>query len=419
MKDIVTQMKIPVLFSGLKAIKRFKSYLVRLICFLMIIFLFLMPIHSFLFFPVLSVEKEIEKIRLSFVGDIMVHKQQIAAAWNCSSKNYDFAPQFSWIKPLLCSSDIVAGNLETTFGGPSKGYSGYPCFNSPDSLAHALKEAGFDLLFTANNHCLDSRADGLARTIRVLEKESLMHTGTFLSKEKRDEVLCIEKGSIKIAFLNYTYGINGFSPPSGKEWMVNRISPEKIEKDLQAARLLSPDLIVVYLHFGNEYQQKPTNAQSDLARSLIRSGVDIVMGSHPHVLQPLELFSSKPDSLQCVAYSLGNIISMQRTFPRDTGCILNVDIEKDLSSKARIRAVTVIPTWVQCRKTKQGRVIRTIAIKRSYWKEESNNSQVFQGWEKDRMKRSLKCIESVLEPFEAEPSPDSFEFVVWSYRQSQ
>ena len=262
-------------------------------------------------------------ISLLFMGDIMGHDSQITAALQ-ENGNYDYTECFKFVNSRIDSADLAFANLEVTLAGEP--YKGYPQFSSPDALASALKQTGIDVLVTANNHACDRGRNGITRTIQVLDSLQFLRTGTFTdsSDYNKNNPLIIEKKNFKIALLNYTYGTNGIPVPDGQ--IVNLINKSKIESDLTQTRALNPDLIIAFMHWGTEYQTTSNSAQKDLAKFLTANGVSLIIGSHPHVLQPME-FDSISNKL--IVYSLGNFISAQRKAPRDGGVIVNVQIEKN------------------------------------------------------------------------------------------
>lgn len=284
-----------------------------------------------------------KNLRIVFAGDIMGHDTQIASASSGDSYNYDTC--FSLLKPYLASVDIAIANLEVTLAGPP--YKGYPQFSSPDELAQAAKDAGFNLLVTANNHSLDRYFKGVARTTSVLSDKGIIHTGTFSSAQARETTypLIIEKNGIRLAILNYTYGTNGISV--SEEYAVNYIDTVHIRTDIQKAVTAEPDYIIAVMHWGLEYQRQENAQQRNIAQSLFNMGVDAVIGSHPHVIQPIRnYYRNESDStdFNIVAYSLGNFISNQRDRYRDGGIIYELVLEK--TDKVRIIEQSYLPVWV-------------------------------------------------------------------------
>jgi len=290
-------------------------------------------------------------VTLAAVGDIMMHIQQIDSGFLPEENRYDFNYFFDVLRPDLTKPDLLVGNLETTLSGKAAGYTGYPEFNAPDELAAALAAAGFDVLTTANNHALDRRERGVLHTLEVLDRHQILHTGTFNSPEARDQILLVEKNQISLAFLAYTYGTNGIPIPKGKEYLVNLIDPQVIEEDISRAKERGADVVVVALHFGDEYRRVPNNYQQQLADQVLRMGADIILGSHPHVVQPYELkkviTTDGTEKEGLVVYSLGNFISAQRGDYKDLGVIFQVELMKSFpEEKVTIKAVDYRPTYV-------------------------------------------------------------------------
>jgi poly-gamma-glutamate synthesis protein (capsule biosynthesis protein) len=289
-------------------------------------------------------------VTIAAVGDVMMHDGQIWSGYDSETGLYNYSMFFQDVKDEISSADIAMANLETTLGGKELKFTGYPKFNSPDELADALKDAGFDIIMTSNNHCLDRGEKGVVRTIDVLEQRRLMAVGTSRTAGERDRIVIKEINGVKIAFLAYTYGTNGNPVPKDKPYLVNLIEEDTILKDLTKARQ-SADAVVVYLHFGQEYQRVASEQQKKLAKMLLEKGADVVIGSHPHVTQPGEWVRVIGPGGEMVeryaAYSLGNFISAQRFPYTDEGVILKITIEKDLQqNRINVKDVDQIPTWV-------------------------------------------------------------------------
>jgi poly-gamma-glutamate capsule biosynthesis protein CapA/YwtB (metallophosphatase superfamily) len=284
------------------------------------------------------------KLTLLFAGDIMGHIEQVWSAENRKNHTYNYDTVFSFIKPVISEADIAIANLEVTLAGPP--YSGFPSFNSPAALAVACKNAGIDCLVTANNHAADRRANGIKKTIHILDSLGIAHTGTFLSKEHRDKTypLMLEKNGISIAVLNYTYGTNGNRV--NYPVIVNTIDKEIIENDFYDAREKRPDFIIVFLHWGIENKTVPSKYQYELAEYLSDQGADLIIGSHPHVLQNMIwVKDSDAGKASAIYYSLGNFISNQRREKTDGGAIARVEITKNNSS-VYITHADYYLTWV-------------------------------------------------------------------------
>ena len=259
----------------------------------------------------------------------MTHGPQIRAALRGDGQ-YDFRPSFSLVKPLIAEADLAVGNLETTFGG--KPYSGYPMFSSPEAFGEALRDAGFDVLTTANNHSCDRGRYGVVHTIDVLDSLGIATTGSYRTREERTSrtpLLVTVKG-VKLAILAYTYGTNGLPIPYPA--LVDTISREQIARDLQRADSLGADYKIVQIHWGNEYERLPNKRQKDLAQWLTDQGVHAIIGSHPHVVQEstfLKRQDTQGDST-FVVYSMGNFISNQITPPGTRGgMLLSLELIRD------------------------------------------------------------------------------------------
>lgn len=263
------------------------------------------------------------RISLLFVGDIMQHDSNIAAAYDVAAKKFDYSACFEYVAPILRSADLTIGNLELTLAGSP--YKGYPQFSAPDELVRELKRAGVDVLVTANNHSLDRGRKGLERTLQVLDTLQIQHTGTFRDSAQRALVypLLVHKNGFTFSLLNYTYGTNGI--PVTKPNVINLIDTVRMKKDFAIARTQQADAIIVFLHWGAEYQSLPNKEQKRLAAMCFREGATLVIGAHPHVLQPMEWNKEKN---RLIAYSLGNFVSGQRPRYRDGGAMLWIEMEK-------------------------------------------------------------------------------------------
>ena len=297
----------------------------------------------------------------------MGHDAQILAAQIIPDRLYDYTPCFEYVAPILQSADLAIANLEVTLPGTPP-YQGYPQFRSPDDLALALRSAGFDMLFTANNHSNDAGPNGLVQTLNTLDDYGFYHSGTFRSPEERRMYypLIVYKNNFKLAFLNYTYGTNGI--PTKPPAVVNLIDEEQIEADIGSARALQPDMIIAIMHWGEEYQRTESRKQRALAGKMFSWGVDLIVGAHPHVVQPIRSFEyEEPNGetrKKLVAYSLGNFISNQRRKNTDGGIMLKVDLKKSEDAfRAEIEDFHYIPVWRHIEKPAgRNRVFRVLPI---------------------------------------------------------
>lgn len=272
-----------------------------------------------------------DKLKMIFVGDIMGHGPQIESAAIEPNKLYDYSPCFRFIAPLLEQNDLAIGNLELTLPGKPP-YTGYPTFKSPDELPLALRAAGFDLLVTANNHSNDGGLIGVQNTIKTLEKNGFYQTGTFIDSSHRAALypLIVYKGNFKLAFLNYTYGTNGI--PNHKPSVVNLIDEKAIKADIDAAKAHKPDAIITVVHWGDEYQLAENERQRALAQKMLSWGSTMVIGAHPHVVQPIKNYPLQETNgvtrNGLVVYSMGNFISAQTKTYTDIGLMVEIELEK-------------------------------------------------------------------------------------------
>lgn len=287
-------------------------------------------------------------LHLGFVGDLMCH-QPIYESARVKPDSFDFAPMFSYVLDHLSAPDVMIGNLETVCAGKERTYSGYPRFNTPDSYIDALKNSSFDFLVTGNNHSMDRGEFGVLKTLEKLRSLGISSAGTYSGKPDRDSVRIIETNGIKSAILNYTYGTNGILLPRGKSYLVNIIDTALIRRDIDSAIRKAPDLLVVVFHFGTEYKREPDDYQKRIVDFTIRAGADIIIGSHPHVIQRMERFVTNNGRIDTgfVAYSLGNFLSNQRWRYSDAGVILNIKLEKNrFTDRIKISEIHPVPVWV-------------------------------------------------------------------------
>lgn len=298
-----------------------------------------------------SVVNEVElpndtTITLSVIGDIMCHNTQYNDAY--VDGVYDFNYVFDDIREELTAADYTVGNLETTFAGAERGYSSYPEFNTPESLAVAIKNAGIDLVCTANNHSLDTRYSGVESTIDFLDEVGLMHTGTYKSQEAQDTPTIVDINGLKVAFLAFTYGTNGIPVATGREYCINLIDDDFIVDRLNLTKEQNPDVICVFMHWGEEYETVPNAEQYHLEELLFENGVNVILGSHPHVLQRMEkvdLGTEEEPREGFVIYSLGNFVSGQVKENTKNSIILNLTITKKGTGEVTIDSAKYTPIY--------------------------------------------------------------------------
>ena len=301
-------------------------------------------------------------VRIRATGDIMFHPSQLEGAYDYKTNTYNFEHSFKAIKSIIREADIAIANFEgTTAGNEVYAYQGYPLFNAPDEALDAIKNAGFDILSTANNHSLDTRKAGIIRTIEQIKARGMEPIGTFTSKPETRVLIKDVKG-IRFAFMAYTEMVNGLESvltPEDLDAMVNIIDEEKMKEDIIYAKDKNADVIIACLHWGDEYSRIQAQRQEILADMLFRSGVDIILGSHPHVIQPTQTLDYDGKT-KFIAYSMGNFLSNQRLETlvpygmseqvskyTEDGIIIDIEIEKKGSTKeVFIKNISYIPLWV-------------------------------------------------------------------------
>jgi poly-gamma-glutamate synthesis protein (capsule biosynthesis protein) len=294
----------------------------------------------------LNQKKEVkyDTVSLAFVGDLMCHSQQYKMAKTDSG--YDFNPTFAPIKKYLNDADFTFGNLETVTAGAALNFTGFPMFNSPVQYLDALKNAGFDVLTNANNHSLDRGFVGVEKTIDELDKRGILHTGTARTATERKTSLILKKNTTKLGVLAYTYGTNGIPIPAGKGFCVNVMDTLQIMKDIQASKKAGADVVLVFLHWGNEYQRFPSDSQKMISDYIHKNGALLVLGSHPHVLQPT-LVKSTDLKAGFTIFSMGNFVSSQRKQFTDSGIIVKMKLVKNVTTgEVTISSANFIPTYV-------------------------------------------------------------------------
>jgi poly-gamma-glutamate synthesis protein (capsule biosynthesis protein) len=261
----------------------------------------------------------------------MGHDEQILSAENTETHTFNYDDVFRYIKDDISEADVSIANFEVTMAGPP--YSGYPTFSSPAQLAVACKNAGIDIFVTANNHAADKGKNGILSTLYRLDSLGIPHTGTFADPVAREILypLIIEKNGISIALLNYTYGTNGITVPSPV--IVNMLEKNLVTADIEKAKSKNPDAIILFLHWGTEYDTIPSKSQTEMAEYFFSLGVDLIIGSHPHVLQKMEWIKSDTGAEdKILVYSLGNYVSNQRTTRRDGGAMVRIELAKRADS---------------------------------------------------------------------------------------
>jgi len=276
-----------------------------------------------------TINKEITtKISLVMVGDGLIHSSVYNDAY--TDGVYDFKSQIELIKPIVQNYDLAFYNQETILGGTEIGLSDYPTFNSPWEFGDAMIDAGFNIVNLASNHTMDRGETAVLKSCEYWKDKDVLTAGSYCSKEEAEKIIIKEKNGIKYTMLAYTYGTNGISVPSGKEYLVNLYSDEKVKADIEKVRD-KVDLLLVSMHWGTEYMSEPTEEQKREAEYLSKLGVDIIIGTHPHVIEPVTYIDNT-----LVIYSLGNFISAQSTnndYNTMVELMTSVDITKTTKGK--------------------------------------------------------------------------------------
>lgn len=308
------------------------------------------------------------------MGDMLMHMQlfsdKVNAISNLGNGSYDFSPVFEYMTDTLGTLDYAIANLETTFGGDGFPYQGNPAFNCPDQLADALARAGYDMMLTANNHCADTLAEGITRTLEVVRDAGMQTLGTRLSdQEQRYEVVQVNGISIGMTCYTYTLSMSEGKPslnggaPLQRDELVNYFSYNDLEGFYSQLSGVYSDMLadgaeatMIFIHWGDEYQLTQNHHQDAIAQRLCDMGFDVIVGGHPHVVQPMELLRSTrdPDHSTVCIYSLGNSVSNQRlgnldaidTAHTEDGVLFTVTFEKYSDGTVYLSETDVLPLWV-------------------------------------------------------------------------
>ena len=314
-------------------------------------------------------EERVESIEIMAVGDLLMHIDIVQAMYDWNNDTYNFDYNFELIKEYLEKADLTIANLETTLAGKESGFSGYPCFNTPDELADSIKKAGVDILSNISNHSLDKGDYGFLRTRKVLKEKGFDVIGTRDTEDESRYIIKDIKG-IKVGIIAYSYttdgyeggrGLNGIPIPEELNLLMNTFNHYDLDNDfllmkeqIEKMKKEEVDAIVFYMHWGEEYQLEPNESQIKIANFLVNEGVDIIFGDHPHTIQPIDIIESEDGKHNtAVIYSLGNFISSQRTESignpyTEDGLMVSVNITKNFKSGEVIVGIPkYMPTWVK------------------------------------------------------------------------
>lgn len=329
---------------------------------------------------------EREAITLVAAGDCLMHNTQISSGRQ-SNGTYSFSFFFPEVRKLIEEGDYSSTNFEAPMAGEARGYTGYPLFNSPDAAAVAFKEAGFDLVVTANNHIMDQGIKGAVRTMQVLHQAGLDTAGT---QERADQSHWLIKDirGVKVGYLAYSYSTNGIAIPSGYPYFFNLLEKNKVMADIRALRP-QVDILVLVLHWGVEYTPKPTQEQRNLAKQFFEAGADAILGSHPHVIQTMETMKIDGKD-KFVIYGMGNFISHQIGQERNSGIVLKLSFVKDLKkNQTWLQEVSYTPTYSHNYMDQGRQKFRVVPV-------EETIARIQKGQEPHLSARDLPVLQSVL-----------------------
>lgn len=359
------------------------------------------------------IEEKVESVEITAIGDVLMHMGIVNSQYDEATGNYNFDDNFEYVLEYLSRADLAIANLETTLSGKEKGYSGYPTFNSPDEIANAMSNSGIDIVNNINNHSMDMGKDGFLRTRKVLLEKGLECIGSRTSQNDKRYIIQNIKG-INIGIIGYGYtteadgsgrGLNGIPIPNDIYPLMNTFNPNNLEKDfidmknqIENMRSDGADAIVFHIHWGEEYQLEPNESQKNLAQLLANENVDVILGGHPHTVQPIDIiYSDNKKHKTIVAYSLGNIISNQRKETvgnpyTEDGVIVNVKISKNFNTGEVIaEEVNYIPTWVQIEVNSGEKIYRIVPF------EEENKDYLSQ----EELKRAISSFNRTTEIIES------------------
>lgn len=340
-----------------------------------------------------------EEITLTALGDILMHNTLI---WSGGQPDGTYAFDFFRdVAHLMQEGDYCTTTLEAALGGPETGYTGYPLFNSPDAIAYHLQEYGVDGVIASNNHILDRGFQGAQRTVEVLEDAGLDVLGIKQSPEDPGFIIKDIRG-IKVGYLAYTYGTNGLTLPQEHNYFINMLEKDRILEDIEKLRP-EVDVLILILHWGVEYSTSPTENQRELAREFLQAGVDAIVGSHPHVVQPVEYINMDGQE-KFVAYSIGNYIGHQRGQERNSGVILQLKFRQEkviqpgnngtedklLSESIVLDKVEMIPTFSHSYYQNGRQKFRVVPVEETIAKIRDQEEEIF-------TEADLPLLENVLQ----------------------
>jgi poly-gamma-glutamate synthesis protein (capsule biosynthesis protein) len=283
---------------------------------------------------------------LAFAGDLLAHSplvRQAAAYARSTGSTYDFEPMLAPMAPVLSAADVAICHLEVPVAPTPDRIAGYPSFGAPDELVEAVKAVGYDGCSTASNHSLDQGRAGIEATLARLDQAGLGHAGTARSATEADRTTTYEVGGAQVAHLSYAYGFNGYRLPPDAPFAANQIDVGRIEREARTATERGADLVVVSLHWGDEYRHEPSDFQRSVADQLLPSAdIDLIIGHHAHVVQPIEEIEGTQ-----VVWGLGNQLANQAQVPRSDGLVVVVRGDRQPDGQYRVGAIEAVPTFVE------------------------------------------------------------------------
>ena len=306
----------------------------------------------------------LRSVRIRAVGDLITHQVQLDSARQADG-SYDFHPQYARIAGVLADADYTIANLETTIGRKdNRAYSGFPNFNTPESLLDTLKDAGIDFLTLANNHILDRGFEGLQLTVDNVARRGFDYAGANRTPEEKARTVVVDAGGVRLGMLCYTEMTNGMPKKKDKsparQYGVNYMGDADFSEDVRRLREAGAEVVIALPHWGVEYRREPTERMQSDARRLVAAGVDVVLGSHPHMVQPVTTLTVVTESGEVrrglVAYSLGNFISNQGKRYTDSGILLDFTLQEREAGGFDVTDVKVMPTFCW----RQSDVIQTL-----------------------------------------------------------
>ncbi len=312
-------------------------------------------------------ERPIALATLRAAGDVIIDSPMLSAAY--SGGAYKFGKYFALIADELAAADVTTINVEGAIAGQGEfGYTGYPSFNTPPAILTALKAAGVDMLTLANNHSLDRYYDGLMNTLRNVDKAGLQRTGAYRSQKEHDAPQVFEVNGIKLGVTNYATGLNGVEKRSDKralKYGIRTVQRSNFKKDIQAMRDAGAQAVVVFMHWDREYKRMPNGATKKTAQQLADAGADVIIGGHPHQVQPIEWLEGKDGNRTLCAYSLGNFLSNHEGEFLDNGIILQVSFALLDDGTVAVVDPGYVPVWVWVQKSKSGLNYQVLPIEKT------------------------------------------------------